>query len=133
MKEKLMKTTLAIATAAFCALTFAATNASAGEAGGTFTGPLGGQWDVHKERHCSDGSCTYRRSVTGPWGNTRTREGTIRDTGDGWERRGTIRRRDGGTVTYGGSGRCYDGKCEYKGGRDGPHGKTRWSGEFDRY
>lgn len=128
-----MKTYLAMAAAAACIMTVASADANAWSGKRTYYGPNGGQWTVERQEHCSNGTCTYKRSVTGPWGNTRTNEGAVTDTGNGWERRGTITRRDGSSVTYGGSGRCSGGTCEYSGGRSGSGGTSTWSGEFNRY
>jgi hypothetical protein len=128
-----MKTYLAIAAAAICAVSLTATDASAWQRKGKVTGPYGGTRSVESSGSCSGGSCSYQRSVTGPYGNTRTRQGTITQTEDGWRREGTITRRDGSTVTYGGSGQCSGGSCSYEGGRTGPGGTTTWSGNVSRY
>lgn len=124
--------TFAIAAAAALLSTAFIADANAWERRGTAYGPYGGKATV--DRHCSGGACETTRTYTAPDGRTWTREQHVTTDGQGgWHREGKATGPNGGTATFGGTGKCSGGVCEYSGGRSGPAGESRWQGSFRRY
>ena len=90
----MMKTVLA-AFLGIAAATLTAGTAAAWERHIHGWGPHG-SYSVHGSGYCADGHCERTRSVTGPYGRTRTVEGSITRTGpDSYSYERTVTRRNG--------------------------------------
>lgn len=112
------KTIFALSTVALVSLSLAST-AGAWERRGTVTGPYGNTYSSQGSiKPNGQGGYDYRRSVTGP-GGTYTNSGSVKRNGDGsFSRQGQRTNPYGGGVTYGGTGQCSGGSCTYNGGRN---------------
>jgi hypothetical protein len=125
---------LVAASAAVIVMTSIA-DAEAGSRSGTFVGPRGGVTTWQRQTTCGGGTCTRSGSITGPAGNTWSREGSVTRTGPGsWQSNATVTGPNGGTYRRQGGGTCAGATCAYGGTVTGPYGGTgTYSGTVTRY
>jgi hypothetical protein len=116
----IMKSLLGFALAA-SVLTMAVADANAWDRKTSATGPYGNSRSVEAHGEFSGDSCTYKRVVKTPSGETRAVGGKATES-------------NSGTVAYGASGSCSGNSCSYSGGAVGPNGGTiKGSGKIKRY
>ena len=98
-----MKTIIATAALAGTLIVGTAADASAWTRNGTVS-TWRGTYTVHGGGGCAGGTCSWGRTVTGPYGGTWTRSGTVTQTGPGqYSYSGRATGPYGGTVTRSGT------------------------------
>jgi hypothetical protein len=97
-----MKKFLAVSAIAGAMLVAIVADANAGSRSGTITGPRG-TTTFSGSRSCAGGTCSSQGSVTGPYGNTVSRQGSSSCSGGSCSGSGTVTGPRGGTVSYNGT------------------------------